>query len=635
MKRLLAIVGILVAVPLWVAAAIDVTPTAVNVQNMTVDKTNYFVTVEAYVNNSEYEIAFDVWPSQSSIVGQFSAADRTIAYVNSYVCKVRYNGAPLGTMYYCEQSSKIELSITSNGDGTCTLSGSTDAFASNGTMYTYVIAPIVFAYDDQGDGPTEQDPYRFEPEQAGEISFSADVVDIRYNAKSQRLNITLNELANETYNWLELSLITDEWALPAGQYEVTDSGDNMTLTASRGYLGVQNDDPCYLAIREEEMWGAYTPYYIVSGALTVSYNHKTDSVFVRGEVVSHNGTRIQVDARSYNMLYVPGDEPREPEKVTLAIDSVVVTYMREQSSAHEHKYTMNFFGSADGYPNVITDVILPDSMRLTAGRYTLADSTLQGVTLFQNQSDFNEWFFGGEPYEWVNVELTLNAQKEGQWAFSMLMQDTIGSEYRFELVQAPHIINYPVDEEEIDPKDKPYADELREATDVEVLFDSIQWIDATVAKDGVLDILLIEREGDTEGLRYMAQLGFYTPVSDVPSGTYEVTDSEEDYTFSASLGRYGNVVIPCYLAIVDEQGWAHRMWYIVQGSIRVDRAADGAHVLEGECQSYFGSSIRFSYNLSTDVSITTTASAVRKVIHNGQLWIEHDGRWFDVLGVRK
>jgi hypothetical protein len=214
------------------------------------------------------------------------------------------------------------------------------------------------------------------------------------------------------------------------------------------------------------------------------------------------------------MLYNPDDAPKEPENVTLAIDSVVITYNREKADKDnkKHPYTFNFFNkSAEGFPNVLVDVMLSDSMQLKAGTYTMAANQLTGVALFQNQTDFNNYFFGGAPYVFTSVSLTLADAGNGKWTYSMLLNDEIGSEYRFTLTQAPHIINYPPEEEQIAPKDKPYSDEQKEKVSITAVFDSIVWKDETVTKDGVLDIYLFQQMPDVNGLRAAMQLGFYTP----------------------------------------------------------------------------------------------------------------------------
>lgn len=634
MRRIAGIIGLITAVVVRATAAIGLSASGVTVENMTVDKPNYYVVVDASVSKSEYKVAFDVWPKNGSLVGSFSAEEGTILYVNSYVNKVRYDGKPVNTMYFCEETSQIALSIVDNGDSTCTLSGQIDAYAQDGTRYTYTIAPYVFAYI--ADSPDSgEDAYRFEPAEPQTISFEADVVDIRFREKGL-INITLNEMAHETYDWVELNLRSDSDRIAAGNYTISADSEPLTLTASRGYLGVQNDDPCYIAIRGNlEDWGSYTPYYLVEGSLAVAYNEKGDTISISGDVRSKHGSNIHIEARSYNMLYTPEDKPREPEQVALTIDTVVVTYMREESAAGRHRYTMNFFSrSADAYPQVLMDVLLSDSMQLVAGRYTLQDSALSGVTLFQNQSDFNEWFFGGEPYVIDTVELTLSAAGNGRWTYDCRLTDTIGSVYTFSLTQAPHIINYPTTGDDLDPKDEPYKDELRETETLSLVFDSIRYYDATVERDGIVDIYLYQTTTDQSGLSYVAQLGFYTEpaVSDkyLTDATYPINGSEDINTFSASMGRYGNVLIPCYIAEMDVNGWAHKIWYIVGGEIRV-----AGESLVANCRSYWGSTIHFAYPTDAPEGLVSPADkdhSAKKLLRGGQLIIRSREREYNALG---
>lgn len=618
-----------------VFAVINLTPTAVTVTDLSVDKNNYFVVVEGFANQSEYEVAFDLYPATKSLIGTFSAADKTIAYVNSYVCKVRYQGKTLNTMYYCEESSDITLSVSRQTDSTCVLSGTIDAFSKQEVKYTYTIPEFAFPYAEKDTAaPVTQDPYRFEPAKDTTIHFYADVVALRQRDNGI-VNITLNAIADETYHWIDLNLLSDVPALPAGTYTIDSTGNPGTLTASRGYLEVQHDDPCYVAIRHEEAWGAYTPYYLTSGELTVSYNSKTDTLFITGECRSKNGSTIHVHAKSYNMLYIPDEEPSRKEIVELAMDTVAITYLREQADTinHRYPYTFSFSGKEDGFPQVLTNVLLPRPMELTAGTYTLHAQQLSGVLLFQNQEDYNTWFFGGTPYVLDTVQLTLSTDDHVRWTFSMLLTDTVGSRYSFTLNRQPHIINYPLPDE--DKKDKPYTDESRQAEEITIAFDSLVWNDVSVSKDGIVDILLRQRQTDAQGLSYVAQLGFFTNTTEVPAGLYPVNDTEHDFTFSASLGRYGNVLIPCYIAMTDPKDGVYKVWYIVSGNISLDYDANGLPILQGECTSYFGSTLRFSY-LPADTGVRdvpSPAPAAVKFLQNGQLLIRKGDTTYTLLGI--
>ena len=635
MRRLLLTIILCVVAAVQAVAAFSLTASNVTIEDMTVDKYNFFITVNAATSSGEYEIAFDIWPSKHSAIGTFSAEDKSISFVGCYVHKVKANGSNVNMWYYSEPEAAISLSIISNGDGTCTLEGSIQA-TRNETTYTYNIAPFVFAYSEEGVEPEpDKDPFRFEPSEAETLQFTADVVHFR--EREDYIEVTLNEMANESYDWIELRLLSDTMSMPAGVYTIDASGQAGTLTASKGYLGgTQGDDPCYVAIRgDKEDWGQYTPYYLQSGSLTVQYNAKGDTIMVAGTVFSHNGSTIHVDARSYNMLYVPEEQPKEPENVLLAIDTVVITYLSNLSDSLNgiFLYTLDF-SAGDDYPNVIADLVLTKPMELVAGTYTLADGTLDGILLSQNQTDFELNIFGGGAYEFIAATLTLTQEDKDQWRFEMMMEDIIGSTYRFTFVQTPHIILYPQPQE--DPQDQPYADEQKEKATVNVVLDEIEWKSTTVDKDGILDILLSQKEADVNGLRAYLHLGMYTSVAYPAAGIYPVNGTEDDGTFSASLGRYGNVLIPCYLMLSDEEGWAHAIWYIVNGTINLTYDENSQPVLSGECGTWFGSTIRFAYHADTQgieiVEDQKSKVESRKHLRERQLIIIRDGKEYDALG---
>ena len=641
MKRLVLTTLITLIAVLHAAAAFNLTASRVTIEDMTVDKPNYFVTVAAATSTGEYEVAFDIWPGKQSAVGSFTAAEKTISYVTCYVHKVRANGSAVNMWYYPEPDATISLTITNNGDGTCKLSGSIDA-TRNEVTYTYVIAPYDFEYDAEDIPEPQEDPYRFEPKEVTSIQFSADVVNFRQ--REGYIEITLNEMANETYNWIELRLLSDTMAWQAGTYAIDNSGIAGSLTASKGYLGgTRGDDPCYLAIRaDKESWGQYTPYYLQSGTVEVSYNAVGDTIIVSGSALSYNGSTVQFTARCYNMLFVPEEQPRQPEFVNLAIDTVLITYQSDlsDSTKGEFYYTFNFFSRGGDYPNVLVDMIMNQPMALTAGTYTLADNQLIGLNLFQNQDDFNAVFFGGEPYVFATAALTLSEVQDGKWRYAMLITDTIGSEYTFDFAQDPHIVHYPIHVDPTEEKDKPYIDEQKTAVTVSVTLDSLLWNTKSVSKDGILDIYLTQQKADVNGLRAYLHLGMYTDSEYPEAGSYAVNGSEENGTFSASLGRFGNVLIPCYLLLIDAEGWAHAVWYIVDGTIRIAYDAQQAPVLSGTCTTYFGSTIHFTYgdidNGVEDVVVESQKSKVesRKVVRNGQLLIIRDGRTYNAQGLQ-
>ena len=632
MRRLLFIGLMSIMAAMQVSAAYSLTASGVTIEDMTVDKNNFFVLVNAATSSGEYEVGFDVWPASRSAIGSFSTSDKTIAYVSSYVHKTKSNGSAVNMWYYPEEDAAISLSIVQKDETTCTLSGSITA-SRNGTAYTYTIGAFDFEYSEEPIGPDpEKDPYRFEPSEPTTVNFIGDVVAFRN--RETYIEVTLNEMANETYDWIELRLLSDTMAMPAGVYTIDDSNAAGTLTASKGYLGgTTGDDPCYVAIRaDKENWGQYTPYYLASGSIHVNYNSKGDTIFVTGTALSHNGSTINVDVKSYNMLYVEEEQPKEPEHVVLSIDTVMMTYMSNLSDSANNIFVYTFnFSHQDDYPQVLTDVILSRPMELVAGTYSIADGTIDGLILSQNQDDFEMNLFGGGAYDFTSATLTLTPDDGGRWTYTMHMEDIIGSTYDFSFTQAPHIILYP--EPAVDPEEQPYIAEQKEKTTVTIVLDTLVWDSKSVSKDGIIDIYLTQMQADINGLRAYIHLGMYAEEAYPEAGIYPVNGSEADNTFSASLGRYGEVTIPCYVALIDEAGYALAIWYIVSGDISLSYEGEEP-ILSGECTSYYGSTIRFAYQRKGQgvEDVRWDDVPCTKVLREGQIYLMYGGRMYDVQG---
>ena len=334
------------------------------------------------------------------------------------------------------------------------------------------------------------------------------------------------------------------------------------------------------------------------------------------------------------MLYVVEEEPREPENKTLGINQVAITYISNRSDSANNKFRYTFdFSQDEDYPSVLVDVILAKPMELVAGSYTLGDKTLSGLQLSQNQNDFEMNMFYGSAYNFTQATLTL-APENDTWRYTMEMHDDIGSEYRFSFTQQPQITLYP--QPQPDAKDQPYMDEQQTKATITIVTDSIVWKDETVSKDGILDILLTQKNADVNGLRAYIHLGMYTDVSYPAAGTYPVNGSEENGTFSASLGRYGNVLIPCYVMLMDEEGWARAVWYIVSGNITISYDENQQPVLFGEGTTYFGSTVKFA-DAAIDQGIESIQKSdirIQKLLRDGQVIIVLDGKEYNVFGTR-
>lgn len=325
-------------------------------------------------------------------------------------------------------------------------------------------------------------------------------------------------------------------------------------------------------------------------------------------------------------------------ETVLPIDTVTITYWKDYSEPENNYcvYTFNF-STDDDFPQIITDVVLPYPNGLSDGTYTLADGQLDAIGMFLNQADFEASIFGGDIYIFETAELQLiPTYFDNVWIYQMRLVTIEGDVYRFSFEQTPHIVQYPED----DPpsgKDKPYADESRQTTTANFTLDSLVWKDATVLQDGVLDILLTQREPETDGLTTEIHLGMYTAVAYPPAGTYPIRDSEEEGGFSASLGRYGSTLIPCYVMRVDDEGWTHAIWFLVDGSVTINYDAQGHPQLSGDATSYFGSTIRFTYADTPQGIEDIDASSLqgergRLMLHDGQILILRGENIYTVTG---
>lgn len=634
MRKIL--LGLLLWISLPMLAAYSLIGDSVKIEDFTLEsKPNYYVTVFAHTSSATYKVYFDVWPTKAYIVGSFSAKDETINY---YSCGLTKSN---GYEYYSESDSQIELTITKINDDTCELTATIQA-ARKGTSYTYNIATFRFPYEAGGEpeDPT-LDPYRFEPKDSTSFTFTGDVVSVRDRREERDvIEVTLNAIGDSSYHWVELNMMLDTFTMPVGTYTFSADSASGTILASPGYKK-KSDQPSYVAIRaDKEGWGQYTPYYIIKGSLTFSLNEEGDTVFVKGNVTSKHGSAITIDVTSYNMFYEKPEPPREPEEVELAIDTVVITYLRNESDSalNYHFYTLNFFSnSADNYPTVIVDAILPQPGQMVAGTYSWADSTLNSLALYQNQNDFESALWGGFPYIFTKYSLTLTEKTDSLWEYTMDIRDTIGSHYYFTLVQNPHVEIYPA-LDTIPEEDKPYIQESKEKTSKQWTFTTIEWNDSTVSKDGILGIKLYEGAWNVSNQQSMVELCLFTPTSDVAAGTYPINDSEKDGTFMSSYGKFMNVQFPCYAARFDYLMNVHAIWYLMDGTITIAYPQEGKMQITGDCTSYFGSSIQFSYTgtkPSLLKELVGNSIHTTKILRNGCLEIIRNDTHYDILGNRQ
>lgn len=436
-KGLFLLLTLVFCAPLW--AVYNLTASKVEISDLTVDKPNYYLDITASTTSSTYHVCLDVWPKTQSIVGTFSVEEGTIKTAFSNLRK----GS--NTYYYFYDDCPVELTITKINEDTCELSAHFKAArGEDETRYEYQVAPFRFAYK-TGDVPPEpeEDPYRFEPLETVSQAFIGQVVSVRDNReKTGWINFNLMDSVNQKYDWIELDLVSDEFDMPVGTFTFSADSADGTFIASPGYKN-RNDYPSYVAIRGQE-WGDYTPYYIKEGSLTFSLNEEGDTVYVQGTLTSQHGSTFTVDVTAYNMFYVAPFPPKPKEEKELTTDSVVITCNGLVRPTVEGFYEYEFnFSYREDYPNLIFNLVLPKENELVEGVYTLSEGQVSAPLLFQNQSDFNDYFFYGVNYNFTEITLTLTNKGGGVWRYDLDMTTDVGSHYTMALEQDPHLPGSP------------------------------------------------------------------------------------------------------------------------------------------------------------------------------------------------
>ena len=154
---------------------------------------------------------------------------------------------------------------------------------------------------------------------------------------------------------------------------------------------------------------------------------------------------------------------------------------------------------------------------------------------------------------------------------------------------------------------------------------------------GLVSMQIVDNEvGDITALYFV--LSETDAETIIPEGIYSINSTWFDYTVLASTGMdWDGSVMPSYYArYVD--GWLAEPFYFFQeGAVFVTKNELGTLSFEIYATNSCGISVYILYDPSNMTSVENTNAAkkdVRKLMHNGQLLIERDGKTYNVMGVR-
>ena len=213
-----------------------------------------------------------IYPENHSIEGTFSLAEYTLDEFMSYL------NTSSGKRYFMDYNSTKVTSITisKNQDGTYSFSGALRSNPSQGYYYYYYYEAEknIFEYE-----PAEPDPYGNEPSDKKSFTLSANNLEV-YSSKD-KTPIDMYAWDAEDYSDVDLLFNVDSYDIPAGDYEISTSGELGTIIAGDGSAA---NPSCYHAAN-------FGPeYYLVSGTLTVSY--ADGDMMIKGTATTAHGSTV-------------------------------------------------------------------------------------------------------------------------------------------------------------------------------------------------------------------------------------------------------------------------------------------------------------------------------------------------------
>lgn len=195
------------------------------------------------------------------------------------------------------------------------------------------------------------------------------------------------------------------------------------------------------------------------------------------------------------------------------------------------------------------------------------------------------------------------------------------------------------EDEELD-----YSYEPTEQTTLNITFDEVQYEDYSFLGFPYTDLYFISEDYEME----MTAFAEAVPVTMLPVGTYEISDSYEEGTIEASPGGDYNYDYPTYIATdfqyyEEYESWGYgAAYYLMSGTVTV--AEDPAGVkFTVDAKTYNGSTVKATFVGCPDGdedyidgihSVLAPVSRDGKRFSDGRITIRHAGKTYTTAGLR-
>lgn len=251
-----------------------------------------------------YDVILNLHPtSLDNLAGTYTTNGTPQVDNDSKITGTRNTSANRYVITKTGYTTSITIAKVEGLDNTYTIQGKLQALQSKTSTNT----PYLYEFAEAAQFTV--DPYVTEPAAQAAKSFTTTAIKSTSDYTDD-YGYVLFSFQDNNYNTLGLAFIAEEYALASGTYSIGTTNGN--LKASIGMDGYYAAPSCANI--------AWDDYFITGGSVVISYNTKTDSIFMQGTLTSAHGTTINVNVKGKNPFYVP-----EPETIELTVSNVSVT----------------------------------------------------------------------------------------------------------------------------------------------------------------------------------------------------------------------------------------------------------------------------------------------------------------------
>lgn len=540
MKKILTLFSaLLLTVSMWGAVDRTYNMTSITTNSVSivrnVEKNGYTITCETEGKRNTSYYTYDLsleLVNATDFVGTFSVGASSnelsqTSHIDWYdssnsTTTVRYPVNPVSAT----TTYPTSLTITHVSGNTYKISGNLYAAKSKTSdapyLYNFSTNEITFTFD----------PYKDEPTTTSSFDFTPTYLELGSSANQTPIVL---QLSDDFTGMLNLQFNVEDYAIPAGIYNVASTGVAGTIMASKGVV-----DP----ITTYVSYSSFKSYYITGGSVTVSYNQDKSKIILSGSLTSAKGSTI-------TLADVTLDNPIKE----LDPKNVIVTNIEAS--------TGNSWSAGDYF--VLNCTSTPECA------LTLYVNDIMGKDFIVNDIGSNS-YIGNKYVVVAQSSATITNTSGNNFLLNATLYDPTGQKYIITNAAFSCQLPTPWDSE---PAKKEEGITLN-ISGMNKEFES-----------GVLTLYM----GNDDD--YTIAIAFPATEDKLAAGTYDINDTEAEGTIIASPGMGDYYPAPSYLIMYE--GWSSYNYFLRSGELTVGFSDDNRKMtITGTAYSFRETPITFN-----------------------------------------